>query len=192
MSRLTMPIHQRIQSRVELLQSGLQLRGAIGVEVGVAGGFFSERILGHTEIDTLYSIDPWSRGFDEPLDVAHTSTIELYLEALKRLRQFGSRSILYRLKSCDAAPLFENESLDFVYIDGSHVYEDVRLDISIWWPKMKPGGIFWGHDYSGNCPGVMRAVDEFIRETGLPWGLTECDEVNIWTIHSWYVLKPEA
>jgi hypothetical protein len=46
--------------------------------------------------------------------------------------------------------LFEDNSLDFVYIDANHTYEGVKEDIKYWYPKVKPGGLLLGHDYLPN------------------------------------------
>ena len=43
--------------------------------------------------------------------------------------------------------IFEDESLDFIYIDANHAYDFVVEDINLWFPKLKKGGIFSGHDY---------------------------------------------
>ena len=68
-----------------------------------------------------------------------------------------------RKNSIEAADQFEDESLDFVFIDASHEYEDVKKDIQIWLPKIKKGGILAGHDYYigyDYFPGVKAAVNE--------------------------------
>ena len=52
-----------------------------------------------------------------------------------------------RMPSMEAVQKFENESLDFVFIDGSHEYEDIKDDIISWLPKVKRGGVLAGHDY---------------------------------------------
>jgi cephalosporin hydroxylase len=54
--------------------------------------------------------------------------------------------------------LFKDNSIDFLFIDASHEYEDVKNDIKLWSPKVK--GIISGHDYCDAWPGVVRAVDE--------------------------------
>ena len=64
------------------------------------------------------------------------------------------------MTSEEASKHFENESLDFVFIDGLHDYESVKNDISYWYPKVKVGGIISGHDYCAGW-GVMPAVDEW-------------------------------
>lgn len=64
--------------------------------------------------------------------------------------------------SVKAAELYKNNSIDFVFIDGSHIYENVRNDILAWLPKIKSGGYIGGHDLDGpeEFNGVRQAVDE--------------------------------
>ena len=73
-----------------------------------------------------------------------------------------------RLPSELAAKLYPNDSLDFVFIDGNHSYESVKLDIESWYPKVKSGGILAGHDYDTIWPGVTKAVKEFLLKTNYP------------------------
>ena len=60
-----------------------------------------------------------------------------------------------------AAALYADASLDFVFIDAGHTYENASADIKAWLPKVKPGGFIAGHDY-GSAPGVNRAVNELL------------------------------
>lgn len=69
--------------------------------------------------------------------------------------------------SWEVADQFEDESVDFVFIDADHVYQSVRNDVLAWLPKVKPGGIIAGHDY--NPPHeVKRAVDEIFGSKVVP------------------------
>jgi predicted O-methyltransferase YrrM len=63
--------------------------------------------------------------------------------------------------STKASKMFEDDSLDFVFLDAAHEYVPVKQDIAVWWPKIKPGGILAGHDYDYIFPGVVKAVNEF-------------------------------
>lgn len=63
--------------------------------------------------------------------------------------------------SVQASRQFDDETLDFVFIDADHTYESVKADIAAWWPKVKPGGILAGHDFCDEFPGVEQAVNEF-------------------------------
>lgn len=60
--------------------------------------------------------------------------------------------------SVDASAKFDNESLDVVFIDMSHEYEDIKQDIEVWLPKVKINGYISGHDYS--WIGVNKATKE--------------------------------
>jgi predicted O-methyltransferase YrrM len=62
--------------------------------------------------------------------------------------------------SLTASNLYEKRSLDFVFIDAGHSYEEVKKDIQAWLPKVKKGGVLAGHDYSKSFPGVVKAVRE--------------------------------
>ena len=64
-----------------------------------------------------------------------------------------------RMTSLEAAPHFENGSLDWVFIDAFHEYESVSADIQAWYPKLKPGGLISGHDYG--YLGINRALRVF-------------------------------
>jgi hypothetical protein len=67
------------------------------------------------------------------------------------------------MTSDDAVSKFEDESLDFIFVDGLHTYDQVLLDCRNYYPKLKKNGLFCGHDY-GTIEEVRRAVDEFAKE----------------------------
>jgi hypothetical protein len=57
---------------------------------------------------------------------------------------------------------------DVIYIDADHTYEGVKADLDAWYPLVKKGGIFGGDDYQNTtCPGVNKAVNEFVVKHGL-------------------------
>ena len=77
----------------------------------------------------------------------------------------GLSIMIRKLWSKQASALYEDEALDFVFIDAGHSYEDVLSDIRAWLPKVKAGGILAGHDYENErYPGVKKAVDELLPE----------------------------
>jgi predicted O-methyltransferase YrrM len=100
------------------------------------------------------------------------------------------------MNSKEASEDFPNESVDFCYIDANHNYNDVKEDISLWYPKIKKGGILAGHDW--DAPGepdypwrhtVQRAVKEFILSSkgALKLSLVSESDGTPW---SWYIIKP--
>lgn len=64
-----------------------------------------------------------------------------------------------------ASPLLERyapASLDLVFLDTSHRYEETRAEILAWLPKVRPGGVFAGHDFCPAYPGLVQAVTELV------------------------------
>lgn len=119
-----------------------------GVEIGVFKGQFTEHLLDKWA-GTLYLVDPW-RALDEAeyTDSSnHANHDTAYAETMSRISGNEDRAFMIRALSTQAVSLFEDNSLDFVYIDGNHAYEYVKEDIEAWWPKLKKGGVFAGHDY---------------------------------------------
>lgn len=167
----------------------------IGVEVGVAKGEFSEYLLSNSNIEMLYSIDAWSddletmRAFRRGSDVAKVDNY--YQETLKRLQKFGGRSIVIRDFSERALEEFENESLDFIYLDASHLFSGFAIDLIKWWEKLKWGGIFAGHDYirKRNYQ-VSYAVNGFCMEHKQFFYLTSGDNSRHLT-PSWWLIKTQ-
>lgn len=127
------------------------------VEVGVHQAEFASQFL----IDwsgKYFGIDPWSvpTGYEEQAKTLKSSkSRERDLSiAGKRLSLFkpNKRVELIKSTSTEAAPLFADDSLDFVYIDGDHRYEQVLEDLELWYEKVKPSGMLAGHDYTH--PGI--------------------------------------
>jgi hypothetical protein len=135
----------------------------IGVELGVAGGAFTHYIASLPSVMHVTGVDRWS----DP----HHSTKE-YAAALVHVGIFA-RASLVRMTFQEAAELFQDESLDFVYVDGyAHTGQEDGQTLADWWPKIKPGGIMAGHDYHDRWPLTVEAVNRFARKRGLSLMLT--------------------
>jgi hypothetical protein len=150
--------------------------GDTGVEIGVKRGFFSELILRSWHGRRLISVDPWREASqNEYRDVSNVGQEQhdrFYEETVARLERFGDRSEIWRTTSIEAAARIDPGTLDFVYVDARHDYSAVKEDLEHWFAKLRPGGIFAGHDYiDGETPqgtfGVKSAVDEFFEARGL-------------------------
>jgi len=59
---------------------------------------------------------------------------------------------------------YEDESLDFVFVDAQHTYDDTVQILRAFVPKLRRGGVLAGHDYSDAFPGVRRAVRDVLGE----------------------------
>jgi hypothetical protein len=67
---------------------------------------------------------------------------------------------IHKNYTSNAANLYEDNSLDFIYVDASHKEDDVLNDILLWFPKLKSGGIMAGDDWQK--VGVRNAVVKVI------------------------------
>jgi len=119
-------------------------------------------------VDTWEGSD-WESSQTEDVDLKSGTLYEAFINAMKPVE--GSYNAI-RLPSVSASELYEDESLDFVFIDADHSYENVKADIAAWKPKIRPGGYIAGHDFNPAVPeaGLCRAVYEaFPDVTPLPW-----------------------
>lgn len=179
-----------VKDRLDLLAllNDLDLKGA-GIELGAGSGWYSHKILTHTMLSKLYSVDPW----DKPpgSEIHFRADPSVYLDCLRTLWPFGDRSCLLHTLSAEAVKFFPDAHFDFVYIDANHWGPEIRNDIDQWWPKVKPGGIFAGHDWCDTFHlDVKDAVLKFVEREGLTLQLTECDQVHDGhVIRSWFVVR---
>lgn len=147
---------------VNYLNNNFQLK--IGCEVGVAGGQNIKNILENCpQIIKMIGVDSYSDTSWDMLDINLNREFKgingLFTEVNSMLSQFGDRAKLIRKLSKDACRDFADESLDFVFIDASHEFEDCYNDIINWYPKVKKNGVIMGHDwYHPSHPGVTKSV----------------------------------
>lgn len=127
----------------------------VGVMAGRSAAFLASRLLtlGKRSVE-LYCVDTWE--WDQFHRFTRTLTHHVDLDEAAMLRPI-------RFDSAKAARLFDDGSLDLVFIDAGHEYEAVSVDIAAWLPKVRTGGILAGHDYSEPHPGVIQAVDELAQ-----------------------------
>ena len=145
------------------------------VEIGVAYGRSIAVLAQHADQSArIYGVDPWvdfMGGDNLPPEVfeslrAHGSPQQACVANLTRCG-LRDRVELVLGTSAWASTLFDDASCDLVFIDGDHRYESVREDIRAWRPKVRPGGLLAGHDYTlQNFPGVVRAVEEEFGNMG--------------------------
>jgi predicted O-methyltransferase YrrM len=134
----------------------------VGLEIGTDTGISTRYLLDMIPGLKLYGIDPYINYIDwNNMNLnEREETYKIFMHSLSR---YGNRHVHYRMTSDDAVSKFEDESLDFIFVDGLHTYDQVLLDCRNYYPKLKKNGLFCGHDY-GTIEEVRRAVDEFAKE----------------------------
>ena len=160
-----------IDSRAQFPQLIDQLGLKVGLEIGVCRGEYSALLLQDSCLDLLYGVDAWStdeestRSALKKCDKVPGKFERHYEVAKQALSKFGSRSKLLRVLSQRAADEFQENSLDFIYVDAAHRFTGVAMDLILWYPKLRVGGVMAGHDYWHKYRyEVMSAVNGFVVE----------------------------
>lgn len=180
-----------IRSREEF-GSWLNANGltGIGVEVGSLSCGYARSILQTWQGDKLFVVDPWEPQppniYKEKQDWINFDNC--YNDCLEFCNDNPGRVVMIRGLSPAASSQFEDDSLDFVYIDGNHAYEAVMADMEAWCKKVRPGGLLCGHDYWNDVtwPAFGQAKD----------AVNDWNKGNNWNFHhtpacgSWWMLKP--
>jgi predicted O-methyltransferase YrrM len=96
------------------------------------------------------AIDPWRRKDVRTGDVYEAGDPDEDRVYRRFLRNTGPYDFVepMRTTSLEAVKDFADESVDWIFIDGDHRFDAIRADILAWYPKVKPGGLVSGHDYS--------------------------------------------
>lgn len=146
--------------------------GAKFVEIGAWKGksvaFAGVEIINSGKDITYYAVDHFlgSEEHRNPVsphyDYASISG-DLKAQYLVNIEPIKSVVKTLDMQSGEASKKFKKQSVDFVYIDGSHNYDSVCSDIETWLPKVKPGGMIGGHDYTTHSS-VKQAVDSYFTD----------------------------
>ncbi len=161
-----------------------------GAEIGVQRGDFSAVIRESWMNGTIHLIDRWKydEDYKDVANISYREQLNNYLYVVTRFSENYDVKI-YRMDSEEAATHFPDEYFDWIYIDADHSYEGCKRDLNAWYPKLKKGGMFCGHDFlDGVIPagvfGVKTAVEEFLKEKEAQLFVTREQE---WK--SWYFIK---
>lgn len=147
---------------------------SVGVEVGVFMGNWSSRVLEGTNVGKIYQIDPYKNFPDKEYRDGINYRYDLdsiFKKAQNKLSKYKGRYEFLIGTSDDFIQKFEDNSLDFVYIDGNHMFEYVKYDIELWYPKVKKGGLLLGDDFAD----VILKKDE----QGKPFPLKADDSLGL-------------
>jgi predicted O-methyltransferase YrrM len=148
----------------------------VGAEIGVETGKYSESLLRKIPDLKLYSVDCWETMIDYRSDLKER-TKRYEAEAREKLAPYGDRSVIVKKYSMDAVEDFDDNSLDFVFIDGNHDFRNCADDIAEWSKKVRVGGIISGHDFCNEiCEGERIDVESVVR------GWTQANDIKTWFV----------
>lgn len=151
---------------IKVMKDEFKGRLVKGAEIGVQLGLNSESIIKELNIKELYLIDIWEQ------------TDKYYKTVLRKFRK-DTRVKIIKDFSKNAVKYIDDNSLDFVYIDANHEYNQVYQDIELWTQKVREKGIIAGHDVF-NCSDVLEAVKDFCSKNKIIFHIKLPD---------WYFIK---
>lgn len=145
----------------------------VGSFLGRSAAFMAVEIVNSGKNIRFVCIDP----FDGHLGGGYFDA-RCALETFVRNMEEGGVGGLVEVRkslSVESSELFQDRSVDFVFIDAAHDYTNAHADIRAWLPKVKPGGVIAGHDYGRKeWPMVRVAVQETLSANNVQ---TRADDV---------------
>ena len=160
-----------VNSREDVLQ--WLPKGGVIAEVGVAYGNFSALLLEQLQPDKFIAIDtfaftagnePWKQTFLKDSSLSHK---DFYERKFQKEIENGKVEMHAGL-SWEMLAALPDKSLDYLYLDAGHSYDEVVKDIEQVKKKIKDTGIIQFNDYTlfdafAFIPyGVPKAVNEFM------------------------------
>ena len=138
----------------------------VGAFKGKSSSYMAVEIINSGKPIKFDCVDTWlgspvhlQGGEHEEVEVVNGKLYEVFIENMKPVEGFYKA---IRMPSVQAARLYKDETLDFVFIDADHEYDCIKADIIAWLPKIKKGGIIAGHDYAFDS--VKKAVHELLTD----------------------------
>ncbi len=162
----------------------------VGAEIGVhLGQSFLTLLQTCPNISKLYGVDPYVPYVDylkedgqsyDPMvvDEKEIEYIKLVSYHNQKFSGHKDKIVFYEMDGNAASKKVKDKSLDFIFIDSYCSFEQAKNDIKVWYPKVKDGGIFAGHDW--NMPLVRLAVTKFRENENIKSRMSTYDDTWIW------------
>jgi len=156
------------------------------VEIGVYGGASLLTIADVCKRNNnlIFAIDPWELATlangkalsSEELEdrTARLIPVRENLETIVEDLDYDHIHLIQDFSIAASARYFDGISIDLIMLDADHSYEAVKADLAAWWPLLKEGGKFLGHDYQ-SWASVKKAVTEFTKQHNFDLALVDAD-----------------
>lgn len=165
-----------------------------GAEIGVWKGAFSASFCAANPKLHMLCVDPWL-SYPAWLDTKNAMPYDQAQRLMQASYELACETLaplnctIVRKFSAEAVADVLDRSLDFVYIDGNHVFDAVTEDLELWSPKVKRGGFVAGHDFRifPNKPTihVKAAVEAYTKAHHIaPWYVLTSDRTPsfLWVV----------
>jgi hypothetical protein len=146
----------------------------IGINFGISMIYALDEI---PEIRKLYGIDPYD-GMDG--EVVLSEAKECFIKNMKD--GYEDRIVFIEKFSDEACAEILDDSLDYIFIDGLHTYDQLLEDCKNYYSKVRTGGLFSGHDWP--MQELQNAVYDFMDSLNIPRDklqITNDNSIWYWT-----------
>ena len=128
-----------------------------GLELGVLRADSSMTILQNCSVKKLFLIDNW-KPYHDYLKIKPDGEPSYYMDAINqeinefmtmhkiKYSQHSEKVKIIKEDSLVASKLIKDESLDFIFFDAMMTENQTFEEASAFFPKIKKGGFFMGHD----------------------------------------------
>lgn len=141
---------------------------AIFAEIGVFKGrsitYLAEKVKESNKNIKVYAIDLFTFQKEQVAQKCGKIDEPFYEEYLKNIEPLKDYITTIKGDSRTVHEQFEDESVDFLFIDGEHTKPVLSTELTVWYPKIKWGGVIAGHDYSM----IKGVIDRFFKDKQLP------------------------
>lgn len=144
------------------------------IEVGTWKGASAFHMINGCEKNcTMYCVDTWLGSVEHYNNVTRDEDGYpcIFKEFWNNVKKANFQDIIkpITLPSQEAASILKSKNVmaDFIYIDASHDFKNVKADMESYWQLLKPGGVLFGDDFNPSWYGVMGAVQMFSFERGI-------------------------
>ena len=147
-------------------------------EVGVYRGNFAQKMLEECPcIERYVMIDPWRNlnGWNKPANKDHVTFEEFHREAMQKTDFAREKRMVLRGKTTEVIDQIEDDTLDFIYIDGDHTLKGISIDLISMWPKVKENGFVVGDDF---LPSIWQHSHEFEPTLVFPFAVYFAEAVK--------------
>ena len=175
------------QSIIHLINT-LPGNSLVGAEIGVGTAQnFCTYLQNCPRIGKMYGVDSYQPYLDylkiqydgTPAYAVDDRQIDfIKLTAMHNIKFSGhaDKVVFFNEDTSIAVNKINDEELDFIFIDTYLTDNQVRNDLTEWYPKVKKGGVFAGHDWDSDI--VQQSIFNFMKNNNIKSHLSVFD--NTW------------
>ncbi len=164
--------HQEKMKLYELAETKQGIFVEIGSYVGASSCFIAASLKNKNN-SRLYCIDTWE---NDAMSEGKQQTYDIFINNINLHEKY---IIPQKGTSLDISRNF-NDKIDFLFIDGDHSYQGVKIDVENWFPKLNKNALVILHDI-GWAEGVQKVAKELVQ----PYVTEQGQLPNLW----WGIFK---